>query len=85
MKLRRGNSDQGGVLVITIVICALVGLMLSAYLSMVSSQHNFTQHSQIWNNVIPMCESGVEEAMSHINHINTSLNNTLTCRRNCLS
>jgi len=48
--------------------------MLSAYLSMVSSQHNFTQHSQIWNNVIPMCESGVEEAMSHINHINTSSN-----------
>ena len=74
MKLRKGKSTEGGVLVVTIVICALVGLMLSAYLSMVSSQHSFTQRSQVWNNVIPMCEAGVEEAMAHINHINTVSN-----------
>jgi hypothetical protein len=61
-------------LVITIVICALVGLMLAAYLSMVSSQYNFTQRSQIWNNAIPMCEAGIEEAMAHINHIDTATN-----------
>ena len=64
MKLRKGKSTEGGVLVVTIVICALVGLMLSAYLSMVSSQHSFTQRSQVWNNVIPMCEAGIEEAMA---------------------
>jgi len=74
MKLRRDSSNEGGILVITIVICALVGLMLSAYLSMVSSQHTFTQHSQVWNNVIPMCESGVEHAMAHINHKLTTTN-----------
>jgi len=75
MKLQKGKSNEGGVLVVTIVICALVGLMLSAYLSMVSSQHSFTQRSQVWNNTIPMCEAGVEEAMAHINHINTPSNN----------
>jgi hypothetical protein len=48
--------------------------MLTAYLSMVSSQHNFTQRSQVWNNAIPMCEAGIEEAMAHINHINTTSN-----------
>jgi hypothetical protein len=74
MKLRSGNSKQGGVLVITIVITALVGLMLTAYLGMVSSQHNFTQRSQVWNNAIPMAEAGIEEAMAHINHINTTSN-----------
>lgn len=74
MKLRSGNTEQGGVLVVTIVITALVGLMLTAYLSMVSSQHNFTQRSQVWNNAIPMCEAGIEEAMAHINHINTTSN-----------
>jgi hypothetical protein len=61
-------------LVITIVICALVGLMLAAYLSMVSSQFSFTQRSQIWNNCIPLCEAGVEEALAHLNHKNTGSN-----------
>ena len=75
MKLRKGKSTEGGVLVVTIVICALVGLMLSAYLSMVSSQHSFTQRSQVWNNTISMCEAGIEETMAHINHINTPSNN----------
>jgi hypothetical protein len=61
-------------LVITIVICALVGLMLAAYLSMVSSQFSFTQRSQIWNNCIPLCEAGVEEALAHLNHKSTGSN-----------
>ena len=73
LRKRKFNND-GGVLVVTIIICALVGMMLAAYLSMVSGQHNFTQRSQVWNNVIPMCEAGVEEAMAHINHINTLSN-----------
>jgi hypothetical protein len=55
-------------LVITIVICALVGIMLSAYLAMISAQFSFTQRSQIWNNCIPLCEAGVEEALAHLNH-----------------
>jgi hypothetical protein len=74
MKLRTAHSNQGGVLVITIIICSLVGLMLAAYLSMVSSQHTFTQRSQVWNSVIPLCEAGVEEAMAHINHTSVTTN-----------
>src|SRR5690349_19157458 len=66
--------QSGGVLVITIVVCALVGLMLAAYLSMTANQQNMTQRSQVWNNAIPMCEAGVEEAMAHINHFNTTSN-----------
>ena len=68
MKLQSRNGCQGGTLVITIVICGLVGLMLAAYLSMVSTQLSFTQRSQIWNNCIPLCEAGVEEALAHLNH-----------------
>ena len=74
MKILRNQSQRGGVLVVTILVCALVGLMLVAYLAMVSGQHTFTQRSQVWNNCIPMCESGVEEALAHINHINTTSN-----------
>jgi hypothetical protein len=72
MKLQNRNTCQGGTLVITIVISALVGLMLAAYLSMVSAQLTFTQRSQIWNNCIPLCEAGVEEALAHLNHPSTT-------------
>jgi len=74
MKLQSRNKSHGGVLVITIVISALVGLMLAAYLSMVSTQISFTQRSQIWNNCIPLCEAGVEEALAHLNHQHTVSN-----------
>src|SRR5687767_12495291 len=71
MKIRRQNSETGGMLVITLIICGLVGVMLIAYLSMVSSQHRFSQRSQVWNNCMPLAEAGVEEALAHINYIGT--------------
>jgi hypothetical protein len=74
MRLRNRHSASGGVLVTTLIICALVGIMLVAYLAMVSSQHKFSQRSQVWNNCVPMCEAGIEEALAHLNHINTTSN-----------
>src|SRR5215212_6814114 len=74
MKLSNRYSTSGGVLVTTLIICGLVGIMLTAYLSMVSGQHKLSQRSQVWNNCIPMCEAGVEEALAHLNHINTTTN-----------
>jgi hypothetical protein len=74
MKIRARNSRQAGVLVTTLVICMLVGIMLTAYLALVSQQQVFTHRSQIWNHCIPMCEAGVEEALSHINHAQTGTN-----------
>jgi hypothetical protein len=71
MKTRRQNSETGGALVITLIICGLIGVMLVAYLSMVSSQHRFSQRSQVWNNCMPLAEAGVEEALAHINYIGT--------------
>lgn len=70
----RARQAAGSVLVIAIIFCALIGLILVAYLSMVKTQHKFTFRAQTWNNCIPMCEAGVEEAMAHINHINTTSN-----------
>jgi len=68
MKIRAGNRRHGGILVTTLIVCMLVGIMLTAYLAMVSQQQTFTQRSQIWNHCIPMCEGGMEEALAHINH-----------------
>ena len=68
------NSRAGSVLVMTIIFCALIGIILTAYLSMIRTQHKFTFRAQAWNNVIPLCEAGVEETMAHINHVNTTTN-----------
>jgi hypothetical protein len=73
MKTRaHSTSRSGGVLVATLIVCMLVGIMLVAYLALVSQQQIFTQRSQIWNHCIPMCEAGIEEAMAHLNHSSTS-------------
>lgn len=58
----------------TILFCSLVGVVLVAYLSMVSTQRKLSFRSQVWNQCIPLCEAGVEEAMSHLNYYAT-LNN----------
>jgi len=68
----RSSSSSGGVLVTTLIVSMLVGIMLTAYLAMLSQQQTFTQRSQIWNHCIPMCEAGIEEAMAHLNHVTTS-------------
>jgi hypothetical protein len=74
MKLTNRHTESGGVLVITLIIGGVVGIMLAAYLAMVGNQHRLSQRSQVWNNCIPMCEAGVEEALAHLNHINTTNN-----------
>ena len=73
MHVRR-SRQQGSILVILLILSALMGLMLAAYLNMVGSQNKFTQRSQVWNNVMPTCESGVEEALAHINYSGTTSN-----------
>lgn len=68
------KAQAGSILVMTVVFCALIGLILAAYLSMIKSQHKFTFRAQTWNNCIPLAEAGIEEAMAHINHVNTTTN-----------
>src|SRR5256885_1944707 len=74
MKLCRRNLRSGGALIAALIICIVIGIMLVAYLSMVTYQHKFSQRSQVWNNSIAMCEVGMEEALAHLNHANTTTN-----------
>jgi hypothetical protein len=74
MKINRNNSEAGGVLVATLIFCIMVGSVLVAYLSMISSQRKLAFRSQVWNECIPLCEAGVEEAMAHINYAATPAN-----------
>ena len=69
-----GRRQSGSILVMTVIFCALVGIVLVAYLSMVRSQFRFTHRAQTWNSCVPLCEAGLEEAMAHVNHVNTTSN-----------
>jgi len=73
MRLRT-PKQEGSILAIMLILSALIGLMLAAYLTMVGSQNKFTQRSQVWNNAVPIAESGVEEALAHINYSGTTSN-----------
>lgn len=56
-------------LIITVVICGIIGLTLASYLSMVQANHLNVMRSQTWNTAIPACEAGIEEALAHLNSI----------------
>src|SRR5688572_29064201 len=67
MKILRSKSRQGGnALIATVIITAIVGTALTAYLTMVKNQNYSTMRSQAWNNSMPVIEAGIEDALSHL-------------------
>ena len=64
--LRRADQ-RAHILVTTLVVTGLAGLVLVAYLSMVSQQTKVTARSQTWNSCFAVSEAGVEEALAHLN------------------
>ena len=76
MKLRRlqKRREQGNIYLV-LVIAIVVGLVLAAYLNMVSNQNAFSMRSQAWNRSIAVVEAGVEEALTHLNRNGTNYAN----------
>src|SRR5262245_55747590 len=66
------KRNAGSTLLTTLVIAAVVGLTLMAYLKMVGNQNYFVQRSQALNATIPIIEAGVEEALTHLNRNGTN-------------
>src|SRR5882724_4495253 len=61
------KSVSGQILIATLVIAAVLGVALAAYLNVIHTQNNLTVRSQIWNSCMPLVEAGIEEALAHIN------------------
>src|SRR5437667_4935537 len=77
MKIRNSKSaaQSGSTLFIILIITGLAGLVLAAYLTLLSSENAATMRSQSWNSSVPVLEAGVEDALSHLNaHGTTNLN-----------
>src|SRR5712692_6253691 len=71
---RKLNNQGGFALLLTIFITGLVGLMLVAYLSLLSNSNQAVMRSQAWNSAMPMIEAGLEDALSQLNaHGSTNL------------
>ncbi|HEY0549446.1 MAG TPA: hypothetical protein VGF13_07560 [Verrucomicrobiae bacterium] len=58
---------QGFTYLTTVITLIVVGIMLGAYLKMVSVQNQLTVRSQTWNRSIPILEAGIDEAVAHLN------------------
>ena len=61
------QGQQGNTLLMTVVITALIGFLLAAYLTLVTSQNGANFRSQSWNSAMPVVEAGIEEALAHLN------------------
>jgi len=68
MKRISKKREQGSVLVMTLVACAVIATMLAGYLAFISVRYNLTVRSMGWNAAIPVLEAGVEEAFTHLNN-----------------
>jgi len=71
MIIRPKQTRSGSVLVITLLICAILGITIISYLDLTSSQNRAVMRSQQWNSVVPIMEAGVEEALSQL-RLNTN-------------
>jgi hypothetical protein len=66
MKLPLKKCEEGSSLFAVMIICLVVGLILSGYLVLSSNRFQMTVRSSDWNSAIPVLEAGVEEALTHM-------------------
>ncbi len=64
---RQSLRNQGTVLVVTLLLCCVLGILMGGYLWLVKTQHLSVARAQAWNAAMVVAESGVEEAMAHLN------------------
>ncbi len=58
--------QAGSVLVVTLLISMIIGITLAAFMDLSSAQHRAVIRSGVWNSCIPIAESGLEEALTHV-------------------
>src|SRR6266404_8732262 len=65
--VKPSSRAQGSVLFVTLGICAILGILIGSYLSLIQTQRLGVARAQAWNSAIVVAEAGVEEAMAHLN------------------
>src|SRR2546426_11869401 len=61
------RTQRGNTLLIVLMTTTIIGLVLATNLELVSNQNQATHRSLAWNTAMPVCEAGIEEALTHLN------------------
>ena len=72
MKTRTGTTAHGHVIIVTLVICLLLGIVLLGVMKLTTNEGQLTGRSQSWNGAIPVAEAGIEEAFTHLKYCPTN-------------
>ena len=72
MKTRTTTTTHGHVIIVTLVICLLLGIVLLSVMKLTTNEGQLTGRSQSWNGAIPVAEAGIEEAFSHLRYCPTN-------------
>jgi len=69
MRTRNNKSkrNQGSVLMITLLLCVILGILMGSYLHLVQTQRTAVARSERWNYALVVAEAGAEEAMAFLN------------------
>jgi hypothetical protein len=68
MKTRATAYQQGHTIMITLVVCLVLGVILLGIIKLANNEGQMTGRSQNWNAVMPIVEAGIEEAFTHLKH-----------------
>ncbi len=64
---RKVKLDEGGVLLVALLTCVILGITIGSYLSLIYNQQLSVTRAQAWNAALVVAEAGIEEAMAHLN------------------
>ena len=73
IQLQPSRWTEGTVLVATVGFCAILGILIGSYLCLIQTERLGVARERAWDGAIVVAETGIEEAMAHLNSgINTN-------------
>lgn len=72
MNVHIRKSKTGSALVVVLTTVAIVAIAMTSYLALVSNQNKTVARSAAWNQCIPVCEGGIEEALTQLHYCFTN-------------
>jgi len=69
MRVTPKREPSGSALIVTVVTTGILGIMLAAFVKLAEFQNHITARSHAWNAALPLAEAGVEEALTHLYHV----------------
>src|SRR5438876_2050002 len=73
--LHKNNRTHASVLVVTMLVCGILGIIMASYLGMVKTQQYSVARAQSWNQALVVAEAGVEDALALLNATGATTNN----------